>query len=201
MLNFEYNIDIWPSDDPQGHFRSNRKCDISTHRGRYTYSMSHFHNSRTSNKGTLLLNRPCISQISQKITSPKLDLGPLAKKSHFEIRLNRAHVGDLSGTSMGISWCSFSHLKWYNFENFEVFWISFFAHNIWTNYRTTCKLHTFTSPDNRHILSPHSTSGLLRFPRYSRVDPLIFGPFSQKVFMEKFWKKFRAFPSTPATIG
>ena len=62
MLSFEYNSDIWPWNDPQGHFRSNRKYDISTRRGRYTYSMSHSHNSTTSNKGTLLLSCPCIKQ-------------------------------------------------------------------------------------------------------------------------------------------
>ena len=83
MLNFEYNIDIWPWNDPQGHFRLDRKYDISTRRGRYTYSMSHSHNSTTSNKGTLLLSGPCIKQKRQK-TAKSLTRG--TKKNGFYFR-------------------------------------------------------------------------------------------------------------------
>ena len=79
---FEYNIDIWPWNDVQGHFRSNRKYDFSTPQGRYTYSMSHFRNSRTSNKGTSLLSGPCIRRKLEKWLSPTM--GVNGAKSLFQ---------------------------------------------------------------------------------------------------------------------
>ena len=127
-----------------------------------------------------------------------LNLGPLAKKSLFEIEFNRANDGDLSWTSMGIFWCIYSQIKRYNFENPGVFSISFFAHKIWPNYRTTCKLHTFTRTDKRHILSPHSTSGLVRFLRSERVDPLFFGPISRSKSETKILKKIQGLLLDPS---
>ena len=90
-LKFEYNLDFWPwvtpADDPQGHFRFDRKWFYSTRHGRYTSRIFHLRNAEPSNKGTYA---QCWSHVKSENYSKSSRSGVLYRFGKIRQKLGEA---------------------------------------------------------------------------------------------------------------